>query len=130
MQTKKLIANHVLIMIILTLSCSIYLKRKAKDKLEILEAERNNKLRLVQINTYYGERYAEHTDIMKVTVITVYHHMKIVQKEYHHDYVVENDKWKRKKHVVVPHERIGLFTRKQKKRMLVMIWMNLRQMSR
>jgi len=44
---------------------------QAKDKLEILEAERNNKLRLVQINTYYGERYAEHTDIMKVTVITL-----------------------------------------------------------
>ena len=44
---------------------------QAKDKLEILEAERNNKLRLVQINTYYGEKYAEYSDIMKVIVITM-----------------------------------------------------------
>jgi hypothetical protein len=44
---------------------------QSKEKLEILETDRNNKLRLVQINTYYGDKYAEHSHIMKIVVITL-----------------------------------------------------------
>jgi len=41
---------------------------EAKIKLKIVDEERNNKLRLVEINTYYGEKYANHTSIMKTVV--------------------------------------------------------------
>ena len=42
-----------------------------KKKLEMLEMERNNKLRMTQINTYYGDRYAEHALMMKIIVATL-----------------------------------------------------------
>jgi hypothetical protein len=38
---------------------------KSKKRLELLEEEKNNKIRLVEINNYYGEKYAEHSDLMK-----------------------------------------------------------------
>jgi hypothetical protein len=38
---------------------------KAKRRLELLEEEKNNKIRLVEINNYYGQKYAEHSDLMK-----------------------------------------------------------------
>jgi len=38
---------------------------ESKKRLKIIEEEKNNKLRLVEINTYYGEKYATHTNIMK-----------------------------------------------------------------
>jgi hypothetical protein len=41
---------------------------ESKKRLKIIEEEKNNKLRLVEINTYYGEKYANHTDIMKTVV--------------------------------------------------------------
>ena len=41
----------------------------SKKRLKILEEEKNNKLRLVEINDYYGQKYAEHTDLMKIIVI-------------------------------------------------------------
>jgi hypothetical protein len=41
---------------------------ESKKRLRVIEEERNNKLRLVEINTYYGEKYADHTDIMKTVV--------------------------------------------------------------
>lgn len=41
----------------------------SKKRLKILEEERNNKLRLVEINDYYGQKYAEHSDLMKIIVI-------------------------------------------------------------
>lgn len=39
---------------------------KAKARLQLLEQEKINKLRIVQINTYYTERYNEHTSLMKL----------------------------------------------------------------
>ena len=38
---------------------------KAKRRLELLEEEKSNKIRLVEINNYYGQKYAEHSDLMK-----------------------------------------------------------------
>jgi hypothetical protein len=38
---------------------------KSKKRLELLEAEKNNKIRLVEINNYYGQKYSEHSDLMK-----------------------------------------------------------------
>jgi len=40
----------------------------SKRRLKILEEEKNNKIRLVEINNYYGEKYAEHSDLMKIIV--------------------------------------------------------------
>ena len=42
---------------------------KSKKKLELLEEQKNNKIRMIQINDYYGQRYAEHTDLMKILII-------------------------------------------------------------
>jgi len=44
---------------------------KAKRRLEILQEEKNNKIRLVEINTYYGEKYAEHSELMKIIIFTL-----------------------------------------------------------
>lgn len=41
----------------------------AKKTLEALEKERYNKLRMVEINTYYGKRYEAQADIMKLVVL-------------------------------------------------------------
>ena len=41
----------------------------SKKRLKILEEEKNNKVRLVEINDYYGQKYAEHSDLMKIIVI-------------------------------------------------------------
>ena len=41
---------------------------QSKKRLAILEAEKNNKVRLVQINDYYGDKYAEHGDLMKIII--------------------------------------------------------------
>lgn len=42
----------------------------AKIKMNMIENERYNKLRLVEINTYYGKRYNAHAKIMKIIVFT------------------------------------------------------------
>ena len=42
---------------------------QAKRRLNLLEDQKNNKLRLVEINTYYGKRYNAHTKLMKTIVI-------------------------------------------------------------
>jgi hypothetical protein len=42
---------------------------EAKNKLKQLEQEKDNKIRLVEINTYYSEKYSNNTSIMKVIVI-------------------------------------------------------------
>lgn len=42
---------------------------QSKERLDLLEAEKNNALRLVQINTYYGKRYSAHSQLMKTIVI-------------------------------------------------------------
>ena len=41
----------------------------SKTRLKVLEEEKNNKIRLVEINDYYGQKYAEHSDLMKIIVI-------------------------------------------------------------
>ena len=44
---------------------------KAKKRLELLEAEKNNKIRLVEINDYYSDKYAEHATLMKIVIFTL-----------------------------------------------------------
>lgn len=44
---------------------------QAKKRLKLLEEEKNNKIRLVQINDYYGDKYAEHSDLMKIIIFTL-----------------------------------------------------------
>ena len=41
---------------------------QSKQRLEMLQAEKNNKIRLVEINTYYSDRYAEHSQLMKILI--------------------------------------------------------------
>jgi hypothetical protein len=43
----------------------------SKKRLQILEAEKNNKIRLVEINDYYGDKYAEHSNLMKIIIFTL-----------------------------------------------------------
>ena len=42
---------------------------EAKKRLNVVEDEKNNTLRLVEFNTYYGKKYNSHTRIMKIIVI-------------------------------------------------------------
>lgn len=44
---------------------------RSKKRLEILEEEKNNKIRLVEINTYFGDKYAEHSMLMKIIIFTL-----------------------------------------------------------
>ncbi len=39
-----------------------------KKKIDTINDEKNNKLRLVEINTYYGKTYESHSNIMKIIV--------------------------------------------------------------
>jgi hypothetical protein len=41
---------------------------RAKTRLEVLEEEKNNKIRLVEINNYYGDKYAEHSQLMQLVI--------------------------------------------------------------
>ena len=40
----------------------------SKARLKAIEEDKNNKMRLVEINTYYGEKYSDQTDLMKWVV--------------------------------------------------------------
>jgi hypothetical protein len=40
----------------------------AKARMNLLDDQKSNKMRLVQINTYYGKRYGAHTKIMQIIV--------------------------------------------------------------
>jgi hypothetical protein len=42
---------------------------KSKKQLRLLEEEKNNKIRIVEINDYYGQKYEEHSYLMKILVI-------------------------------------------------------------
>jgi hypothetical protein len=42
---------------------------QAKLRLQMLQDEKTNKLRQVEINTFYGKRYDSHTDVMKIIVM-------------------------------------------------------------
>jgi hypothetical protein len=44
---------------------------RAKQRLQILEEEKNNKIRLVEINDYYGDKYNEHAGLMKIIIFTL-----------------------------------------------------------
>ena len=44
---------------------------QSKRRLELLETEKTNKIRLVQINNYYGDKYAEHSLLMKIVIFTL-----------------------------------------------------------
>jgi len=44
---------------------------QSKKRLELLEEEKNNKIRLVEINEYYGDKYAEHSQLMKIIIFTL-----------------------------------------------------------
>ena len=41
----------------------------AKRRLKLLEEEKNNKIRIVEINDYYGQKYEEHSSLMKIIII-------------------------------------------------------------
>lgn len=43
----------------------------AKRRLKGLEEAKNNKIRLVEINEYYGDKYAEHSQLMKLIIYTL-----------------------------------------------------------
>jgi hypothetical protein len=42
--------------------------RQSADALKVLNNDKNNMQRMVEINTYYGEKYADHKSIMKTVV--------------------------------------------------------------
>lgn len=44
---------------------------KSKARLSALEEERNNKIRLVEINNYYSDKYSEHSALMKIVIFTL-----------------------------------------------------------
>jgi hypothetical protein len=44
---------------------------QAKTNLQKLESDKNNKIRLIEINDYYGEKYDEHTLLMKYIIYTL-----------------------------------------------------------
>jgi hypothetical protein len=44
---------------------------KSKQQLAVLEEEKNNKIRLVEINAYYGDKYTEHSKLMKIIIFTL-----------------------------------------------------------
>jgi hypothetical protein len=43
----------------------------SKKRLEFLEAKKNNKIRLVEINDYYADKYSEHSTLMKIVTFTL-----------------------------------------------------------
>ena len=42
---------------------------QSKRRLQVIEQDNNNKIRLVEINTYYGDQYSDYAHIMKLIVI-------------------------------------------------------------
>ena len=44
---------------------------RSKGRLDILKDDKNNKIRLVEINDYYGDKYAEHSQLMKIIIFTL-----------------------------------------------------------
>lgn len=44
---------------------------QAKQRLQMLQNDKNDKIRLVEINDYYGEKYSEHSTFMKIIIYTL-----------------------------------------------------------
>ena len=42
----------------------------AKNQIQVLQTEKNNKLRMVEINKYYSLNYKNHSNIMKIIILT------------------------------------------------------------
>ena len=42
---------------------------EAKQRLQILEQEKNNNIRSIEINDYYAQRYSLHTKLMKIIIV-------------------------------------------------------------
>ena len=42
-----------------------------KRRIDALNADKNNKMRLVEVNEYYGSKYSEQADLMKIIIITL-----------------------------------------------------------
>lgn len=45
--------------------------KQARNRLKIMEAEKMNKVRLVEINDYFGSKYEEHALLMKIIILTL-----------------------------------------------------------
>jgi len=45
--------------------------KKARTRLKVMEAEKMNKVRLVEINDYFGSKYEEHALLMKIIILTL-----------------------------------------------------------
>jgi len=43
----------------------------SKEKLNELEQDKTNKIRLIEINNYYGDKYQEHSSLMKIIIFTL-----------------------------------------------------------
>ena len=43
---------------------------ESKRRMNLIDSEKNNKMRLVEINTYYGKRYTAHANLMKTIILT------------------------------------------------------------
>lgn len=41
---------------------------RSKQRLAMIEEEKNNKIRLIEINTYYGQSYDDHANMMKLII--------------------------------------------------------------
>ena len=44
---------------------------QAKAELTLLEEEKNNKIRLIEINNFYGDKYEDHTSLMKYIMLMI-----------------------------------------------------------
>jgi len=42
-----------------------------KKRIDALNADKNNKMRLVEVNEYYGSKYSEQADLMKIIIFTL-----------------------------------------------------------
>jgi len=42
----------------------------SKQRLSAIEADKNNKIRLIEINNYYSDKYVEHTKLIKILIFT------------------------------------------------------------
>jgi len=42
-----------------------------KKRIDALSSDKNNKMRLVEVNEYYGSKYAEQADLMKIIILTL-----------------------------------------------------------
>ena len=44
--------------------------KNAKNQIQVLKTEKNNKVRMVEINKYYSSNYENHSEVMKIIIFT------------------------------------------------------------